>query len=101
MARNLRHENEVVVANSDKSIQLIDVEKGEIASFDDKTKHRGKIESLCYSGMRGEYGNPESCQSTILSASEDKFVKLWDRNSGQCVAKLQSGGLPFYSVDTN
>ena len=33
MARNKAHRNELVVANTDKSIQLVDVEKGEIATF--------------------------------------------------------------------
>jgi hypothetical protein len=37
----------------------------------------------------------------VISASEDKLIKLWDKTSGEKVAQTQYGNLPFYSVDTN
>ena len=38
-----------------------------------------------------------------MTASEDGFVKIWDRRSNESVAKVNSGGgrAPFYSVGTN
>lgn len=37
----------------------------------------------------------------MLSGGEDKLLKIWDRNSGQVVGKMQYGNMPFFSCDTN
>ena len=37
----------------------------------------------------------------MLSGSEDKIIKIWDRNTGKVVGKMQYGNMPFYSIDTN
>ena len=38
---------------------------------------------------------------TVLTCSEDKTVKLWDRRSGDLATQTTHGNLPFYSVDCN
>lgn len=70
------------MANSDKSIQLVDIEKGEIAQFNSTDFHKDKIECLKYTNLTKDYENPNNLQSTVLSGGEDKLLKIWDRNSG-------------------
>ena len=75
--------------------------KGEIATFPEKDFHKSKIECLRYLDVRKEYDNPGSMQNTLLSASDDKLIKIWDRASGQQAATIRHRGQPFYSVDSN
>jgi WD40 repeat protein len=70
------------------------MEKGEIASFNEPDFHKGKIEAIKYSGLN-EIGN------CLLTASEDRLIKIWDRNSGKKAFSMQYRNDPFYSVDTN
>ena len=70
------------MANSDKSIQLVDIEKGEIAQFNSTDFNKDKIECLKYTNLSKDYENPNNLQSTVLSGGEDKLLKIWDRNSG-------------------
>ena len=51
--------------------------------------------------MTEEFDNPNSMQGTLLTASEDKLIKIWDRSSGQMAATMRHRGQPIYSVDTN
>lgn len=51
---------EVVMANSDKSIQLVDIEKGEIAQFNSTDFHKDKIECLKYTNLTKDYENPNN-----------------------------------------
>jgi len=100
MATNTSMPSEIVLANSDKSVQLFDLNKEcEIASFEEKDQHRAKIECIRYAQVKDrDSGN---MMSTVLTASEDRFVKIWDRNSGKKACHLMYKNHPFFSVDTN
>ena len=39
--------------------------------------------------------------AAIISASEDKTIKIWDRNQGSVVNTIKHRGQPFYSIATN
>jgi len=40
--------------------------------------------------------------SSILTASEDKVIKVWDKSTGSVSMQIRSlNNQPFYSVDTN
>ena len=78
------------------------METQQFFNFDPKDFHKSKIECLRYRDLSNEHNDQANPQvSTILTASEDKFVKIWDRRSGKKEAQLQYGNMPFYSVDTN
>lgn len=51
--------------------------------------HAGRVTALCLS--------PKTDQ--VLSAAEDKQVRLWDLRSSHCVALLQAPGIPTASWD--
>ena len=51
--------------------------------------HTGKVTTLCHSPKTDE----------VLSAAEDKQVRLWDIRNGQCTALLQAPGLPTVAWD--
>lgn len=51
--------------------------------------HTGRVTTLCQS--------PKTDQ--VLSAAEDKQVRLWDLRSGVCTAMLQAPGLPTVAFD--
>lgn len=80
---------------------MLDIEKGEIATFPESDFHTSKIECLRYTDIRKEYDNPGVMLKTVLSASDDRQLKIWDRGSGALVAAIKHQGQPFYSVDSN
>jgi len=45
-------DEQLAIANTNKTIQLLDVNKGEIACFNQKKLHRDRIECLKYSGVK-------------------------------------------------
>lgn len=51
--------------------------------------HAGRVTTLCHSPKTDE----------VLSAAEDKQVRLWDLRNGQCTAALQAPGLPTVAWD--
>ncbi len=46
--------------------------------------HKAKISALKYTGINDN----ESLANVIITASEDKTVKLWDRRHGNVVSEL-------------
>lgn len=51
--------------------------------------HTGRVTTLCHSPKTDE----------VLSAAEDKQVRLWDLRNGQCTALLEAPGLPTVAWD--
>ena len=101
----------MVTANSDFTLSIVDLEKGVSQHFRDPTNmsfkerpHNDRIEGLVYSSLinrdTGQAAFP-SAQKCVLSCSEDKTVKIWDRNQGTAVQSLRHRGHEFHSVDTN
>lgn len=89
------HGSELIVANTDRSIKLIDLNNGEQAYFDQQNGHKAKIECLKYGDLNQEMSK------IVISGGEDKVLKFWDRTSGKKVNQTSYGNMPFYSVDTN
>lgn len=101
-----KSETEVALANTDRSLQLLDLANGvprQILRFAPEAQHTKKIESLQFTDINvgGVIPDKQGFQSMLLTASEDKTVKLWDRNSGQLALETKYGNLPFYSAATN
>ena len=66
-------------------------------TFEEAKSHRAKISSIKYAGIEDN----EQFTNIVLTASEDKTIKLWDRRYGKVVAELNYQNQPFYSLDTN
>ena len=67
------------------------------ATFEEAKSHKAKISAIKYSGIQDN----ENLVNVMLSASEDRTVKLWDRRYGNVVAELSYQNMPFFSIDTN
>jgi len=75
---------EVTVANSDFSLVACDLATSKVlGTF--QQGHTDKINALRYAGV----GDNEQLAHVVLSASQDKTVKLWDRRTGTPVAELK------------
>jgi len=67
------------------SIQLCDLETMKIiGTFEEAKGHKAKINALKYSGITDN----ENLANVLLTASEDRTVKLWDRRYGNSVGEL-------------
>lgn len=100
---NASNPSTIAIANSDRSLQLLDIETQQMQTFPSKDFHKSKIECLRYKDLNEGLNGDTSGQkpSTLLTASEDRLVKVWDCRAGTKVAHFQYGNLPFFSVDTN
>ena len=95
---------EVILANSDKSICLLDLNKGVLQPFNPSGKntlHTNKIETIVYSSLVNKDNANAFMPAAVLSASEDRTLKIWDRTSGECAITMRYKNQPIYSVDTN
>ena len=54
-----------------------------------KMLHKDKIEGLCYNSLSNRETNDFIIQKAILTASEDKSIKIWDRSSGNLAFTLR------------
>ena len=59
--------------------------------------HKAKISALKYTGINDN----ENLANVIITASEDRKVKLWDRRYGNVVSELNYQNSPFFSLDVN
>jgi WD40 repeat protein len=59
--------------------------------------HKAKISALKYTGINDN----ENLANVIITASEDRTVKLWDRRYGNVVSELNYQNSPFFSLDVN
>jgi WD40 repeat protein len=90
-----------IMANSDMSVCLVDLNNGVVQKFQDT--HKDRIEGLVFNSLinRDDGGNVFPSKNCVLTASEDKSIKIWDVLSGLPVMSIKHRGQPFYSVDTN
>ena len=70
-----------------------------MATFDTIDFHKGKIECVKYSQVSEK--DTANMMNAVLTASEDRTVKIWDRQSGKKACQVQYRNQPFYSVETN
>jgi WD40 repeat protein len=66
-------------------------------NFTQEKRHKAKISALKYSGVNDN----EHLANVVITASEDKTVKLWDRRYGNVVSEMNYQNFPFYSLDVN
>jgi len=66
-------------------------------SFEVSQLHKSKVNAMKYAGV----ADNEHLSQVMLTASEDRTVKLWDRRNGSVIHELKYNNLPFFSVDTN
>jgi WD40 repeat protein len=82
------NKHEVILANSDRTLSILDLTQMVVQGFSKEVGHTGKIESILYSKMIDrESGSPLN-PSCVLTASEDKSIKIWDRQSGKVSMKM-------------
>ena len=53
-------------------------------SFEEAKSHKAKISAIKYTGIIDN----ENLANVVLTASEDKTIKLWDRRYGHVVGEL-------------
>ena len=80
--------SEVILANTDRSLSIYDLNKNVVQGFDMQGGHQQKIECICYSSMINADNNNAILLNAVLTASEDKSVKIWDRTSGKVQMKM-------------
>ena len=103
LALNPNDKGQAFAANSDKTISKIDLNHAKSDFFDISKSHKGKIEDLKFCSFKqqsdGVLGglNPQC----LISASDDRLLKLWDPNSGKQITSVQYENHPFYSIDCN
>ena len=72
-------EERIIAGFEDSLLRLFDLHTG--LRLWDLENHRGGINDLSFNAQR------------MVSAADDKTVRIWNMNVGQCVAKLE-GTLP-------
>ena len=63
--------------------------------------HTQKIEMIKYSQLINRDTGAAMMASSVLTVSEDKTLKVWDRQSGKLAFQMKHRGQPFFSVETN
>ena len=75
--------NDLILANSNMTLSLFDIEKGVIEAFpQSKLDHKNKIEAMVYGQLVNKDTGASLMHSSILTASEDKVIKVWDKSTG-------------------
>jgi len=110
MAQSNVFQNELIVANSDRTLQILDVESGVVLSQTaaNSFAHEKAITAVHSPGTEFAQNN-DGFNHVFLTASEDGFIKMWDRRqgvAGPVAAQVTSaasgfGQKPFFCCTTN
>lgn len=73
----------------------------QVQSFSVDEGHTQKIESLAYNQLVNRETNSPLMAGSVLSCSEDRTLKVWDRGSGKVAINMSFRNKSIFSVDTN
>lgn len=97
MCQNRLFPGELVLANTDFSMKIVNLETSSMQDMQASDQHTKQITALhCPSFVDGELAH------VFMSAGEDGIVKIWDRRSAQAVASVTTNTkAPIFSVSSN
>ena len=104
MAHNKTAMNDLIIANTNQRVQILNLQNRELTELKDEEKHTKSVTAIhCPTRFAG---SDENLMHVFMTAAEDGAVKIWDRRTNTTVASVNSvaggfGKRPIYSITTN
>ena len=70
-------------------LSILDLNKCVVQAFPSNQWHQDKIEAIVYSSLMDRDNNKSVLTNAVLTASEDRTLRIWDRASGKVEMNLR------------